>query len=84
MCYDDSVYRYAGRHYLSYDVGFYRSKKAQAKYFKQTSNALDNIDKYLKAQNVQIKCSDALKKLDCPTEEYEYLKAAYQMCSQEF
>lgn len=67
-----------------YDVGFYRSKKINTKYFKQTANALDNIDKYLKAQNVQIKCSDALKQLNCPIEEYEYLKAAYQMCSQEF
>lgn len=67
-----------------YDVAMYRNKKNNTKYFKQTRNALDNMDKYLKTQEVSIPCSKALKKLNCPSEEYEYLRYVYQSCSQEF
>lgn len=67
-----------------YDVAFYRNKKNNTKYFKQTKNALDNMDKYLKTQDVSIPCSKALKELNCPPEEYEYLRYVYQSCSQEF
>lgn len=68
-----------------YDVELYYSKKSNAKYFKQTSNALENMHKYLdKKSDTSILCSEALKQLNCPQPEFDYLKAAYQQCGQEF
>lgn len=68
-----------------YDVADYRARKTGANYFKQISNALDNMDKYLKADSVSmISCSDALKELNCPKEEYDYLRLVYSQCNQQF
>lgn len=68
-----------------YNVQEYYSKKQNAKYFKQTINALENMNKYLdRKSESSILCSEALKELGCPQPEFDYLKAVYQQCGQEF
>lgn len=67
-----------------YNVQEYRTKKANSKLFRQLENNLEDIGKYFHNNDTVIPCSQALKELNCPQEEYEYLKAVYQVCSQEF
>lgn len=67
-----------------YNVTEYRNNKANAKVFRDLKNNLEGISKYFHQTNDIILCSEALSKLNCPVEEYEYLKAVHQTCCQEF
>ena len=68
-----------------YDVANYNFKKHNTIYFKKTVNALENMHQYLSIDaKVVVPCSTALKQLNCPKEEYEYLRLVYQQCSQQF
>lgn len=67
-----------------YDVAGYRSRKATVKAFKQVKNGLDNMSTYFHQDDVVVSCSEALKELNCPQEEFYYLKSVYQLCSQQF
>ena len=90
LLYDDSKLEYT---YIEvphrpinqiYNVQEYRMHKSTAKALRQISSNIEDISKYVHSDNTVVRCSDALKELQCPTEEYEYLRSVYQMCGQEF
>lgn len=67
-----------------YNVANYRNKKSEAKLFRQIKNNLESVSKLLHNDDTIIPCSQALKDLKCPAEEFNYLKQVYQLCGQEF
>lgn len=67
-----------------YNVAEYKNNKANAKVFKSLKNNLEDISKYFHQDDTVIPCSQALRELGCPSEEFNYLKAVYQSCGQEF
>lgn len=67
-----------------YNVVEYRNNKSNAKVFRNLKNNLEGISKYFHQDDTIIPCSQALKDLNCPSEEYDYLRAVYQICGQEF
>lgn len=67
-----------------YDVTGYRFKKTNSKLFRNLHNNLNDISKYLHTNTKAVLCSKALKDLNCPSDEFEYLKSVHQLCNQEF
>lgn len=67
-----------------YNIQEYRTKKSNIKLFTNLKNNLEDISKYIHQTNNIISCSEALKELNCPAEEYEYLRTTHQNCCQEF
>lgn len=67
-----------------YNIAEYRHRKASTKTFKQIRNSIQEIANYLHKDESIISCSQALKELDCPIEEYNYLKSVHQICNQQF
>jgi DNA repair exonuclease SbcCD nuclease subunit len=67
-----------------YDVTEYMSRKTDARMMTRLKNNLEDIGNYLHKNDAVIPCSQALKELNCPIEEFNYIKTAYQVCGQEF
>lgn len=67
-----------------YDVTAYKSRKSDTRLFKDLSSNIESVSAYLHKTDNIISCSEALKKLNCPKEEFEYLRSVYQSCSQDF
>ena len=88
LLYDNGVYSYIDVPYKPieqiYDVQSYRVHKSTAKAFRNIQNNLNDLSKYLTGDTRVITCSEALKQLNCPKEEYEYLRAVHQLAGQEF
>lgn len=88
LLYDNGNYSYVEVPHKSiqeiYNVTDYRVKKTTAKAFKNIKNNLEDVSKYLHSNATVKTCSEALKELNCPLEEFNYLKTVHQMSGLEF
>lgn len=88
LLYDNGVFSYIEVPHKPieqiYDIADYRVKKSSAKAFRNIKNNLADVSKYLHSDNVVMTCSEALKELKCPSEEFNYLKTVHQMSGLEF
>lgn len=67
-----------------YNVIEYRNKKKNVKVFRNLENNLEGIDKYFHRNDSIIPCSQILSNINCPSEEFDYLRRVHQICCQDF
>lgn len=88
LVYDNHIWNYVEVPHRTideiYNVQDYRNRKSDVKLFRSIQNNLESVGKYFHNSDTIIPCSQALKELGCPIEEYNYLKAVYQQCAQAF
>ena len=65
-----------------YNVAAYKLNKSKA--FKEIKNNIKDISEYLNKDADILRCSDFLKEVNCPVEEFQYLKTLHQVQGQDF